>query len=123
MLAQGGAEVTLSWPTVAGGVASVTVIIGAVIAVVAWAYRRLVARIAQDVGVPAQQAADQLAMGNGRTVANHVASASADLAQLKVIALRNQETSLAALALAQESGVRLDRHIVTGHRERREEGL
>lgn len=115
MPAQETADVTLSWPVVAGGVLAVLSIIGATIAGLAKAYRMLVRSIQREVGVPARAAAHQLATSNGRTVGQYVEAASADIASLKAMVLRNEENSLSALALAKDTGERLDRHIVTGH--------
>lgn len=127
MLAQ---EVILTWPAIAGGVASICAIIAAVFGGGTYLYRKLVERIAEDVGVPAREAADKLRTGNGKTVGDYVVATATAAREISVrldelgrrvdenqgLAKTAHTVAVEAKAIAETAHRRIDDHIA-GHRE------
>lgn len=110
-------ETNLTWPEIATGIAAVVVVGTALLGLLGWWIRSMIQR-------EAKPARDALATSNGRTAGQliehtvrTVDSVDGRLQAVERMAASNQETSLAALALARESHERLDRHLTEHSRE------
>lgn len=115
-LAQQQEPVSLTWPAIAGGLAAVTVVIGAVVAAMGWAYRRLRAWV-QRTAAAAERTASAVATSNGRSLgalAEHIVGQLGELrAEIDVVAGWAGENRNSAL----EAHRRLDAHLVAHGKE------